>query len=164
MTIRINDAHAIPLIARRTGIDLGSKLYCIAHYDRNDKLDGGVIIGSDNGWSAEIHSTGFIPNWGNRELIWTVFNYAFKVRKLKKLFGRVPENNHKARKLNLHLGFMEETIVDDVFFGGEGLVIMSMYENECRFINLKPPKVEFAPIEKIKIVEANEYQLLTASS
>ena len=155
--LRINDVHSIRLIAESAKLDLGAKIYCIAHYDNKDILTGGVIIMGDNGYSAEIHSASFRPTWGRQELLWAVFNYIFKFRGIKKLFGRVPEGNIRARKFNKHLGFKEETIIEDVFSGGEGCVVMSMYEYQCRFINVRPPHVEFASLDKISIVEVHEY-------
>lgn len=155
--IRINEAHAINLIAQYAGIDLGAKVHCIAHYDNTDQLTGGVLLLNDNGWSMEIHSASFKPNWGRQELLWAVFNYVFRVRRIKKLFGRVPESNTRARKFNRSLGFIEEVIIEDVFQGGEGMVVMSMYEEGCKFLKMKLPKVEFAPLEKTNIVEVHQY-------
>lgn len=155
--IRINDTHAIRLIAQYAMIDLGAKVHCIAHYDNNDVITGGVLLVNDNGWSMEIHSASFKPNWGRQELLWAVFNYVFRVRRIKKLFGRVPEGNVRARKFNRNLGFTEEAIINDVFHGGEGLVVMSMYEDDCKFLHMKLPAVKFAPPDKTSIVEVHEY-------
>ena len=155
--IRINDAHAIRLIADCAGINLGAKIYCIADYDSNDRLTGGVLILHDNGWSCEIHSASFRPNWATRELVWAVFNYVFRIRGIKKLFGRVPEGNARARRFNRNLGFTEEATIQDVFFGGEGLIVMSMYADECRFLKMKLPAVKFAPLDKSHIIEVHEY-------
>lgn len=157
MTIRIDDAHAIKLIAERAGIDLGAIVHCIADYDDRDVLVSGVLLMNDNGHSMEIHSAGWARTSARHELLWVIFNYVFKVRKVKKLFGRVPANNIVARKLNKHLGFREEVIINDVFPDGEGLVIMSMYEEDCMFVNIKPPEVKFAPPEKTNIVKVHEY-------
>lgn len=157
MTIRINDAHAIRLIADRAMINLGAKVYCIAEYDSEDRLTGGVLVMNDNGWSCEIHTASFRRNWATREFIWSVFNYIFRVRGIKKLFGRVPEGNTRARRLNANLGFTEEAIINDVFPGGEGLIVMSMYADDCRFLNMKLPIVEFASPDKTNIIEVHEY-------
>lgn len=155
--IRINDAHAIRLIADCAMIDLGAKIYCIADYDSQDRLTGGVLVMNDNGWSCEIHSASFRPNWATRELVWAVFNYIFRIRGIKKLFGRVPEGNARARRLNRNLGFTEEAIIEDVFQGGEGLVVMSMYADDCRFLKMKLPIVSFAPPDKTNIIEVHQY-------
>jgi hypothetical protein len=157
--IRINEAHAIKLIADQAKVNLGAKIYSIACYDSKDRLMSGVLLMEDNGHSMEIHSAIFMPNGAQPEILWAVFNYVFKVRKVKKLFGRVPEGNRRARKFNMHIGFKEEAIIDDVFPGGEGLVVMGMYEEDCKFVNTgkKPPKVEFAPIEKTNIIQVHEY-------
>jgi RimJ/RimL family protein N-acetyltransferase len=157
VTIRLNDAHAIKLVAEVTRVNLGAKIFCIADYDVNDKLLCGALLMSDNDYSMEIHFASFVPNFVRQEMLWAVFSYIFKVRKIKKLFGRVPENNKRARKFNKHLGFKEEAIIDDVYPGGEGLVVMGMYEENCKYINDKPPEVNFAPVEKTNIVEVHEY-------
>jgi RimJ/RimL family protein N-acetyltransferase len=155
--IRINEAHAIRLIAQYAQVNLEAKVHCIAHYNNKDQLTGGVLLVNDNGWSMEIHSASFRPNWAVTELQWAVFNYIFRVRRIKKLFGRVPEHNTRARKFNRKLGFVEEVIIEDVYPGGEGLVVMSMYAEGCKFLDMKPPQVDFAPLEKTNIIEINEY-------
>jgi RimJ/RimL family protein N-acetyltransferase len=157
MTIRLNDAHAIKLVAEATRINLGAKIFCIADYDDTDKLLCGALLMGDNDYSMEIHFASFVPNFVRQEMLWAVFNYIFKVRKIKKLFGRVPENNKRARKFNKHLGFKEEAILADVYPDREGLVIMSMYEKDCKYINDKPPEVNFASPDKTNIIEVHEY-------
>jgi RimJ/RimL family protein N-acetyltransferase len=157
MTIRLNDAHSIRLVAEATNINLGAKIFCIGDYDTNDELISGALLMGDNDHSMEIHFASFKPNFVRKEMLWTVFNYVFEVRKVKKLFGRVPENNKRARKFNKHLGFKEETIIDDVFPGGEGLVVMSMYEEDCKYTCSAPPEVIFATADKTYIVEVHEY-------
>ena len=162
--IRINDRHSMELIAQYAKVNLGARVESVAGYDDKDQLIGGVLILEDNGWSCEAHTAGFRPNWATKELLWTVFNYIFRVRKIKKLFGRVPENNYRARRFNRHLGFVEEHIIDDVYQGGEGLVVMSMYEDNCRYLKMKPPIVNFPSIEKTDIVKVYQYDQIYSQS
>lgn len=155
--IRLDDIHATKLIAQAAHVNLGAVVHSIAHYDEKDIITGGVLIMNDNGYSCEMHQASFGPNWANRELQWAVFNYVFRVRKLKKLFGRVPESNKQARKFNKHLGFKEENIIDDVFQGGEGLVIVGMYVEDCRYLNMELPTIKFASPVKTNIGLIYEY-------
>lgn len=158
MTLRINDIHSIPLVARVARINYvaGSDV-CVAHYDKDDKLTSGVIFNNSNNFSSEIHVASFKPNWASKELLYFTFFYAFKYKHWRKLFGLVPEGNQAAVELDLHLGFLMEARLMDVFGPDENLLILSMYDHQCRFLQMKPPKdIKFPTPDKSDIITPDQ--------
>lgn len=110
---------------------------------------GGVLFTDwNNMGSVQMHMALFGGFGGMRPLLYLVYQYPFEQLKVKKVFGLVPEFNARARNMNLHMGFKIEYVVDDVFAGEApcGMYIMSMTRNECRWLNMKPPPVEYAPM------------------
>jgi hypothetical protein len=155
--IRLNDVHAIRLIASAAHIQFVPKLHqCIAEYDSNDILRGGVLFTDWMGGSVQVHVAGFRSNWATKALLFMTFDYPFKQLKVKKLIGLVPEENYRARNLNLHLGFKIEYKIDDVFNDKgpfNGMYIMSMKREDCRWLGMEPPTLNFAPIELTNNIE-----------
>jgi hypothetical protein len=152
MTIRFNDPHAAYLIASAAKIPFVPQLHhCIAEYDSNDILRGGVLFTDYLGGSVQVHVAGFRLNWASKVLLYLTFQYPFKIIRVKKLIGLVPESNTQARNLNLHLGFKIEYLVADVFNWGDapnGMYVMSMYAEDCKWLNMPTPRVILAPKEK----------------
>jgi hypothetical protein len=60
----------------------------------------------------------------------------------------VPERNVVARNNNLHLGFKIEHLSHDVFNyddGVNGMYLISMYKEDCKWLNMPMPFIEYAP-------------------
>ena len=157
MIIRFDDVHAIRLIAQAAKIQFVPRLHhAIASYDNNDILTGGVLFTDWMGGSIQVHVAGFRPNWASKALLYLAFNYPFEQLKVNKLIGLVPEENHQARNLNLHLGFRIEYKIDDVFNHrslANGMWIMSMRREDCRWLKMKPPHIEYAPLDRTNRVD-----------
>jgi len=150
--IRINDVHAINIISKLTYVDyVPATNYCIANYDTQDKLTGGGIFNRDTGFSIQVHIAILTPRVSHRAMIWLGFWYAFKILGRRKLFILVPEWNIKSRRLADHFGFCEDAYIPNMFENG-GIYVMSMWDYECKWLDMKPPKIEFAPMEKTSIV------------
>lgn len=152
MTIRIDDVHAIRLLAQSAHIQFVPRLHhCIARYSENDKLMGGTLYTDYWGGSVGCHFAGFHPGWINRELLWLGFDYPFNQLKVKKLFGLIPEWNVQSRNTALRLGFKIEYLTEDVFNrddGINGMYLTSMRREDCKWLDMKMPYIEFAPVER----------------
>lgn len=149
---RINDTHAIKLIARACIIEFVPKLHhCIADYTEDDKLKGGVLFTDYySGGSAMIHMAGFRRNWVSKAMVYLAFDYPFRQLKVRKLMGMVPEYNIRALNADLHLGFKVEYLSPDVLGradGVNGMYLVSMYREDCRWLNMPMPYIEYAPEE-----------------
>jgi predicted dinucleotide-binding enzyme len=83
-----------------------------------------------------MHIAGFVPNWINRSILWMGFAYPFLQLKCKVLIGRVASTNHKALKLDKHLGFKEIARIPDAVPNGD-VIILTMRREECHWLNAK---------------------------
>ena len=156
MTIRFDDIHAINIIAKASNVQFVPRLHhCIARYDRRDRLMGGVLFTNYAGGSVEMHAAGFAPNWCNKSLLYLMFNYPFVQLNVTKLICLVPEWNIKSRNGCLHLGFKIEYKMDDVFNFKDlpnGMYLLTMRKQDCRFLAMKQPLIEFAPPERMNTI------------
>jgi hypothetical protein len=146
---RVNDIHAVKLIGAASQVQFVPELHhCIADYNADDQLKGGVLFTDFLRGSIMIHMAGFRKNWVSRGMVYLAFDYPFRQLKVNKLMGTVPERNFVARNNNLHLGFTIEHLSPDVFDhsdGVNGMYIMSMYRRDCRWLDMKMPFIEYAP-------------------
>jgi hypothetical protein len=155
--IRINDVHAIKLIAHAAHIEFVPQLHhCIAEYDADDELKGGVLFTAYRVGSVMIHMAGFRKNWVSRPMIYLAFDYPFRQLKVRKLIGMVPERNVTARNNDLHLGFKIEYLSPDVLGyedGVNGMYLMSMYRDDCKWLNMRMPYIEYAPKSRTSVAK-----------
>jgi hypothetical protein len=147
--IRFDDVHSIMLLAREARISFVPGLHhCVARYTKSDLLMGGVLYTDyREGASIAMHFARFHQNWVSRSLIYVAFDYPFRQLKVRKVFGLIAESNVKSRNLALHFGFKIEAKIDDVFNrpdGVNGQYVMGMLKDDCRWLNMKMPFIEFA--------------------
>lgn len=109
---------------------------------------GGVLFTDWNIGSIQMHTAIFGGTGGLRPLIFLTFQYAFEQLNVRKVFGLVPEFNARALKLDLHLGFKVEVKIEDVFGSvkDNGLYILSMKKADCRWLDMRCPPIEYAPM------------------
>jgi hypothetical protein len=158
MTIRINDLHAIKLIAMAAEVQFVPKLHsCIARYSKEkDSLLGGVLFTDFRGGSVVMHWAGFHPNWISRSLIWLSFDYPFRQLDVNKVFGLTPESNIIARNTALRFGFKIEHVIDDVFKRADGfnsLYVLGLRKEDCKWLDMPVPVIEWAPLNKTSNVD-----------
>ena len=160
MTIRINDPHAIKIIMNATCVQFVPQLhFCIARYSESDKLMGGTLYTDYWGGSVGCHFAGFAPGWINRELLWLGFDYPFNYLKVKKLFGTIRESNVQSRNVALRLGYKIEYLIEGVFNrpdGVNGMYLMSMLKEDCRWLDMPKPDIKFAPLERTNVLSVLE--------
>jgi len=163
--IRLNDVHAIKLISHYASVPfIVGHHHCIAQYDRNDFLMGGVLFTDWLGGSIQMHQALFGGKCGIRPLIYLSFYYAFEQVKVKKVLGLVPAVNYKALRLNIHLGFIIEHKVEDVFAHPPGhdnaMYIMSMTKEQCKWLD-RPVKIVYAPEERTQRIDNPLFEMPT---
>jgi len=156
MAFRFNDVHAIRLIATAAQIEFIPRLHhCIARYSDSDILMGGVLFTGYRVGSVAIHMAGFHPHWVNRAMIYLAFDYPFNQLKVKKLVGTVPERNVNSLHNTTHLGFQIEYMSKDILGfedGVNGMYFLSMYRDNCKWLKMKMPLIDFAPVERTNSV------------
>lgn len=138
--------------------------FCIADYDSHDCLRGGVLYTDFWGGSTMMHIAGFRPYWGSKALLWLAFDYPFNQIKVKKVFATVPEWNWRSRNFCLHIRFKMEYLVSDVFNrmdGANGMYILSLRREDCRWLDMPKPKITFAPPERTNPIDRPLAQMPT---
>jgi hypothetical protein len=152
--IRINDVHATMLIANACSVQFVPRIHhCIATYDESDKLVGGNLYTDywGNGGSCQLHTACFNKRAVSKAMMYLAFDYPFRQLKVGKIFGLVPERNIAARNFDLKLGFRIEYLAAGVFNhvdGVNGMYLMSMTKDECKWLDMKMPYIEYAPENK----------------
>jgi hypothetical protein len=96
-------------------------------------LFGGNLYQNYTGRSIAVHTAGFRPGWGTKNLLWLFFHYPFIQLGCEYMFGQVPAHNLKALAFDLKLGFKEVARIEGVFHEGD-LVVMRMHRDECRYL------------------------------
>lgn len=159
MTIRIDDVHAIKLIAHATHIQFVPRVnHCIASYDEQDRITGGVLYTDywGNGSSCQMHVACFNKHWASKAMLYLAFDYPFRQLGVKKVFGLVPEYNIAARNFDLKLGFKIEYLAEDVFNHANevnGMYLMSMRKEDCKWLKMRMPLIEYAPENRTSRIE-----------
>jgi len=136
--IVFNDAEQGDAIATAAGTFFRPAVDISICRVRNDVLLGGVVFTNYTGESIEIHTASFEDHWVNRDLLFVTFDYPFNQLGVKRLFGRVPEYNVRALRLNANLGFRSVARIDGVFEHGTACIVMRMDRDDCRFLAVKP--------------------------
>jgi hypothetical protein len=110
-----------------------------------------------------MHWAGFAPSWVSRALIWLAFDYPFRQLDVKKVIGLTPESNVVARNTAIRFGFKIEYLVHDVFKDDpdnlNGMYVLSMRKEDCKWLDMPVPVIEFAPLERTSNVDMLMKQL-----
>lgn len=110
--------------------------------ERDGQIIAGVVYNDWNGVNANQHCAA-LPgsNWMSKALLWYAFDYPFNQLHCKRITGLVGEGNAAARRLNEHLGLVEETRLKDAHPTGD-VIVYRMTREMCRWLQLKRPKNE----------------------
>ena len=135
-----NYAHADD-IAKAAGLIFNPKSDVCISRTKGDKLAGGVIFKDYTGVSIGLHVAAFDPYWLNRDFLWITFDYPFRQLGCKKILSPIPEDNIRSIEFCKKIGFKMDTIIRDVFPTGD-MHILSLYKEECRWLNLKPRNIK----------------------
>ena len=119
-------------LCERIGLVPTPDIRCIGSRS-NSRIIGVVGFDSFNGASIMMHAAGE-PGWLTRKFLWAVFHYPFEMCGVNMVIGLVPSGNAGAIRLNTHMGFKINAILEGAHPDG-ALWIMSMGRRECRFLN-----------------------------
>ncbi len=139
--IALNEQKYGPVIASLAGTDYHPS--CSVNFARvvDEEFIGGVLFSNYTGESIGIHSGAVSPLWLSRDLLFVIFDYPFRQLCVKRIFGQVPEDNHRALSFNENIGFRKVARIEGVFPNNTACVVMRMDYEDCRFLNIKPRKL-----------------------
>jgi len=118
-------------LCERIGLVPTPDLTCIGSLLRGE-LVGVVGFDQYNGASMVMHAAG-LAGWLNRDMLWAVFDYPFRVCNVNMVLGFVPSGNTDAIRFNTHVGFKVEAILEGAHPDG-ALWLMTMKRGECRYL------------------------------
>lgn len=99
----------------------------------NGELVSGVVFNNFNESNSTCHIAVSKPTKLFLELLDHAFVYAFQQCKLKRLTGLVASDNHKALRLDKHIGFVEEGVMRQAGRQGQDIITLVMWpENYYR--------------------------------
>lgn len=134
--IWVGDIKHGGLIARsaRTGFDVDIDV-CISRVV-GDHFLGGFILTNYNGAIAFVHMAGQ-PGWCSPELLWFMFEFAFRQLKVRRLLCTVNSKHKSALEMIRRAGWRSEHRIADGTPDGD-LLVFSMAPDHCRWLKLRP--------------------------
>ena len=136
MSKLIFDADAVFHFLKGQGVDLvySAGMQGIG-IERDDTLVGAVLYDGYTNNNIFMHVAGTDGiQWATKSFVKAVFGYPFKQLNCKRVSGWVDVSNEKARRLDEHLGFKKEAVLEGVARDGGDVIIYRMWKHECRFI------------------------------
>jgi hypothetical protein len=145
--IRVNHAgDGEWVMSRASGVFVpGIDVVFMAH--RGQTRLGGFVFSGYLHASIQVHMAGDDPHWCSRDLMWTIFDYAFNQLAVRKVIAAVASTNEIAMAQDLRAGFQIEGRIKHAVPDGD-LIILTMERHQCRWLKhnckLWAPKPVFA--------------------
>lgn len=140
--LRSDNEDDMEAIARKVGAIINWDAdRCIARIEE-EELYGGTVYSNFTGKDGSIVMSvaGFRSYWVNRDILWATFHFPFIVCGVRKAFAQVKSTNQTSLRFCLHIGFKAESVIEHVYPDGD-MLLLSMYRDECRWLDLKGVKV-----------------------
>lgn len=123
-------------LCEKIGLAPSPNIRCIGSVSADGmRLKGVVGFDGYNGASVMMHVYGE-GNWISRDLLKVAFDYPFNHLNCNMVLGLVPSGNEQALKMNRHLGFKVETVLEGAHPDG-ALILMVMRREECRWLKMR---------------------------
>jgi len=95
--------------------------------EANGEIVSGVVFNNFNESNSTCHIAVSKPNRLFLELLDHAYSYAFGQCKLKRLTGLVASDNHKALRLDKHIGFVEEGVMAKAGRQGQDIITLVLW-------------------------------------
>lgn len=95
--------------------------------EANGEIVSGVVFNNFNESNSTCHIAVSKPNRLFLELLDHAYSYAFGQCGLKRLTGLVAADNHKALKLDKHIGFVEEGVMAKAGRQGQDIITLVLW-------------------------------------
>lgn len=133
------DREVCEWVYQKTGGVYGPGCTGIGLMDVNTRrLVAGVAYDGFNGSQVLMHVRIEHRHALTRKYLWFCFYYPFEQLKVRRVTGLVAKTNRAARKLDEHLGFVQETVLKHAAPDGGDMLVYRMYQDQCRFLNWNP--------------------------
>jgi RimJ/RimL family protein N-acetyltransferase len=120
-----NEREPIPFVAGMKGLGL----------ERDGELVAGVVYERFNGVNVWAHIAAEPGSkWGTREYLRYCFYYPFVEMGVQRITGYVEASNAQARRLDEHLGFRQEAVLEGAARDGGDVILYVMRRGDCRYV------------------------------
>jgi RimJ/RimL family protein N-acetyltransferase len=134
--IWIGDIQHGGLIARAAGTGFDRDMdVCISRVIGGEFL-GGFILTNCNGAICFVHMAGKDARWCSPELMWFMFEYAFRQLKVRRMFCTVCSTNKRSLDMIRRAGWRSEHRIVDGTPTGD-LLVFSMAADHCPWLKLR---------------------------
>lgn len=101
-----------------------------------DRFIAGVVYNDFNGICINAHmASDKSKRWMTRGFLWLIFYYPFEQLGVERVTIGYGEKNWEAGRLNRHLGFTKEAILERAHPDGR-LIVCRMFKEECKWLRL----------------------------
>ena len=101
--------------------------------EKNGELIAGVVFDEYNRANVNISvASDGSRRWLNRSFLWAVFDYAFKVCKVRRVTALIASDNHQSINFCRAVGFSHEATLKDAHVNGD-ILIYRMFRDECKW-------------------------------
>ena len=101
---------------------------------RNEKLIAGAVYHRWRPFDCELTFAADDPAWCQKGVLRALFHYPFVQCKVDRMTLIIGENNPRALKLNLGLGFKIEGQARRAYDGKNDAFILGMLKEECKWL------------------------------
>ena len=130
-----DDPQITRFIEVMVGVDSFGPGHSIGAVDPAGNPLGGFFYEGFNGVNCFAHVAGKPGGrWLSRDLLLHAVCYPFLQLGVKRVTGWVEASNTAARKLDEHLGFVEETRLKGAAKDGGDVIVYVLWKESCRFL------------------------------
>jgi RimJ/RimL family protein N-acetyltransferase len=116
------------------GVDDFGPYRTIGIANGSGQLIAGAVYHRFRPFDCELTFAASSPAWCRRGVLAALFHYPFVQRGMERMTLVIGENNPRALKLNLGLGFKVEGRVRKAYDGKNDAFILGMLRDECKWI------------------------------
>lgn len=102
--------------------------------DTSGKLIAGAVYHRWRGFDCELTFAASSPRWCRKGILRALFHYPFVQCQMKRMTLIIGDNNKRALKLNLGLGFTVEGRVRKAYDGTHDAWVLGMLREECKWL------------------------------
>jgi RimJ/RimL family protein N-acetyltransferase len=126
-----NQDALVTWLSLRTQLSPSNNIKCIGRVDADGRIMGVVAYEGFTGASCMMHCAGE-GHWLSLNFLRVIFDYPFRVCKLKVVFVSIDSSNTASINLVTKVGYKFEHRLKDAFPNGDAMVF-SMRADDCRY-------------------------------
>jgi RimJ/RimL family protein N-acetyltransferase len=124
----------VSLLPQKMVVDEFGPFTTIGIATQDGSLIGGAVYHRWRSFDCELTFAASNPRWCKKGILRALFHYPFVQQKLDRMTLIIGENNPRAIKLNVGLGFRIEGRARKAYDGKNDAFVLGMLKDECKWI------------------------------